>query len=211
MPGMRVLDAYVYIGCYHLPPLKVHRQLTPAGIEGGRLVANPEKVDLPYGMPRILEVADQWECPRYLTRRGSRHIRKCPAPLIPATTRHHGCVCKGRRFSPCHHLRPSYARSLVVDCNGRLTQGLRKRKDLNSHSGRVTGVHPRVPTRLLLIPTPTRDASGKILSREMSGAVVLGSRRAVPTGRLAIRGVVRCVDVRHLSPRTCWRPSTGGT
>jgi hypothetical protein len=208
---MRVLDAHLNIGCHHLSPLKVHHQLTLAGIEGARLLANFENVDLPCGIPRVSEVADWWGCPRYLTRRGSLHIQKCPAPLIPATTLHHGCVRQGHRFSPCDDLSPRYARSLVVDCNGRLTQGLRKRKDPNSHPGRVTGVHPRVSTRLLLIPTPTRDASGKISSREMSGVVVLGSRRAVPTGRLAIWGVVRCVDYRHVSPRTCWRPSTGGT
>jgi hypothetical protein len=211
MPDMRVLDAQVHIGCHHLRLLKVHHQLTLAGIEGARLLANPKNVDLPYGTTRALEVADWCGCPRYLIRRGSLYIQKCPAPPIPATTLHHERVRRGRRFSSCDDHSPKYARSLVVNCNGRLTQGLRKRKDLNSHSGRVTGVHPRVSTRLLLIPTPTRHASGKLFSLEMSGVVVLGSRRAVPTGRLAIRGVVRCVDFWHVSPRTCWRPSTGGS
>ena len=66
MPGMRVLDAHVYIGCHHLPPLKVHYQLTLAGIEGATLLADPENVDLPCGCSCTLEVTDRWRHPRYL-------------------------------------------------------------------------------------------------------------------------------------------------
>jgi hypothetical protein len=34
MPGMRVLDAHVHISGYHLLAMKVHHQLSLAGIEG---------------------------------------------------------------------------------------------------------------------------------------------------------------------------------
>jgi hypothetical protein len=78
----------------------------------------------------------------------------------------------------------------MADVNEWLTQGLRKRRCLNPSPGRVTGVHRRVLTRLLWIPTPVRNASRKEASREMSGVSGLGSRRVVPTGRLAIWGTV---------------------
>jgi hypothetical protein len=213
MPGMRVLDAHVHIGCHHLPPLKVHHQLTLAGIEGATLLADPENLDLLCGYPCASEVADRWRHPRYLTRRGNLHRQKCPHPWlppIPATLLHHGCVSRSHRFSPFDDLSPKCDLSLLADGNERLTQGLCKRICLNSHPGRVIGVQPRVLTRLLSIPTLTRNASWKVSSREMSGVAVLGSRRVVPTGRLAIRGAVRRVCSRQVSSRTCWRPSTGG-
>jgi hypothetical protein len=87
----------------------------------------------------------------------------------------------------------------VADGNEWLTQGLRKRRCLNSYPGRVTGVHPRVFARLLSIPTPMRYASRKVSSREASGVSGLGSRRVVPTGRLAIRGVVRWACLAQVS------------
>jgi hypothetical protein len=194
MPGMRVLDAHVHIGCHHLPPLKVYHQLTLAGIEGATLLADPEKLDLPCGSPCASEVADRWRLPRYLSRRGDFHRQKYSHPWfppIPATPLQHRCGSKSRRTSACDDLSPQYDLSLVADGNERLTQGLRKRRCLNSYPGRVTGVHPRVFARLLSIPTPMRHASRKVSSREMSGVSGLGSRRVVPTGRLAIRGVVR--------------------
>ena len=213
MPGMRVLDARVRIGCHHLPPLKVYHQLTLAGIEGATLLADPETIDLPYGYPCALEVADRRRHPRYLTRRGNFYSQKYPHPWlppIPALPLQHGCVSRSRRFSACDDLSPQYDFSLVADGNEHLTQGLRKRRCLNSYPGRVTGVHRRVLARLLSIPTPMRNASRKVSSREMSGVSGLGSRRVVPTGRLAIRGAVRHVCLTQVSPWTCWRPSTGG-
>jgi hypothetical protein len=193
MPGMRVIDAYVHIGCHHLPPLKVYHQLTLAGIEGATLLADPENLGLPCGYSCASEVADRWRHPRYLTRRGNLHCQKCPypwLPAIPATPFQHGCVSRSR-FSPCANLRPSCELSLLADGNECLTQGLRKRICLSLHPELVTGVHPCVPTRLLSIPTLTRHASRRLSSRESSGVVVLGSRRVTPTGRLAIRGAVR--------------------
>jgi hypothetical protein len=214
MPGMRVLDAHLYIGCHHLAALKVHHQLNLAGIEGARLLADPENTDLPCGYPRASEVADCWGCPRYLTRRGSLHVQQCHyswIPPIPAPPLPLRCVSNGHRFSPCDDLSPRYDRSLLADDNERRTPRLRKRTCLNSHPGRVTRVHPCVSMRLHLIPTPTRYASRKPSSREMSGVVVLGSRRVVPTGRLAIQGVVRRVYTGRVSPWIWWSPSTGGT
>jgi hypothetical protein len=213
MPGMRVLDAHVHIGCHHLPPLKVYHQLTLAGIEGATLLADPENLDLPRGPSCASEVADRWRHPRYLTRRGNFHSQKYPHPWllpIPATPLQHGCVSKSRRFSACDDPSPQYELSLLVDGNERLTQGLRKRRCLNLHPGRATGVHPRVLARLLSIPTPMRHASWKMSSGQTSGVAVLDSRRVVPTGRLATRGAVRRVCPRQVSPRTRWRPSAGG-
>ena len=208
MPGMRVLDAHVHIGCHHLPALKVHYQLTLAGIEGATLLADPENLDLPCSYPGALEVADRWRHPRYLTRRGNLRNQKCPhpwLPQIPAIPLSHGCVSRSHRFSSCDDLSPKDDLLLVADGNECLTQGLRKRRCLNSHTGRVIGVHPRVLARLPSIPTPTRNAF-----REMSGVSVLGSRRVMPTGRLVIREIVRRVWSRQVSPRTCWRPSVRG-
>ena len=203
MPGMRVLDAHVHIGCHHLPPLKVYHQLTLAGIEGATLLADPENLDLPRGPSCASEVADRWRHPRYLTRRGHFHSQKYPHPWllpIPATPPQHGCVSKRCRFSACDDPSPQYELSLSVDGNERLSQGLRKRRCLNSYPGRVAGVHRRVLTRLLSIPTCMRNASRKESSREMSGVSGLGSRRVVPTGRLAIRGAIRHACSTHVSP-----------
>jgi hypothetical protein len=213
MPGTRVLDAHVHIDYHHLPPLKVYHRLTLAGIEGSTLLADPENLYLPCGYPCALEIADRWRYSRYLTGRGSLHRQTCPHPWlppIPATPLHEGGVSRSRRFSACDDLSPKYALSLLANGNERLPQGLRKRICLNSYPGRATGVHPRVLTRLLSIPTPTRNASRTAASREMSGVSILGSRREVPTGRLAIRGAIRRVCFRQVSPRTCWRPSAGG-
>jgi len=208
-----VFDAHVHIGCYHLPPLKVYHQLTLAGIEGATLLADPETLGLPCGYSCASEVADRWRHPRYLTKRGNCHSQKYPYPWllpIPAIPLQHGCVSKSRRFSACDDLSPQYDLSLLANGNERLTQGVRKRRCLNSYPGRVTGVHRRVLTRLLWIPTPMRNASRKEASREMSGVSGLGSRRVVPTGRLAIRGAIRHACSMHVSPRTCWSPPLEG-
>jgi predicted RNA-binding protein YlqC (UPF0109 family) len=213
MPGMRVLDAHVHIGCHHLPPLKVYHQLTLAGIEGATLLADPETLGLLCGSPCALEVADRWRHPRYLTRRGNCHSRKYPYPWllpIPAIPLLHGCVSKSRRSLACDDLSPQYDLSLLADGNERLTQGIRKRRCLDSYPRRVTGVHRRVLTRLLWIPTAMRNASRQEAGREMSGVSGLGSRRVVPTGRLAIRGAMRHACSMHVSPRTCWSPPLGG-
>jgi hypothetical protein len=214
MPGIRVLDAHVHIGCHHLVALKVHHQLTLAGIAGATFLADPENLDLLCSYACTSEVADPWRHPRYLTRRGNLHSQKCPLPWlppIPATPLHRGCLSRSHPFSPCDDLSPKHEPWLSADGNEPLTQGFRKRICLNSHTGRVTGVHPRVVTRLLSIPTPTRNASRKMSSWEMSGVSVRGSRRVVPTGRLAIRGGVERLCLRRASPRTCWKPSVGGT
>jgi hypothetical protein len=107
MPGMRVLDAHVHIGCHHLPALKVHYQLTLAGIEGATLLADPENLDLPCSFPGASGVADCWRHPRYLTRRGNLRNQKCPhpwLPQIPAIPLPHGCVSRSHRFSSCDDL-----------------------------------------------------------------------------------------------------------
>jgi len=211
MPGMRVLDAHVHIGCHHLPPMKVHHQLTLAGIEGATLLADPENFGLPCVIPCASEVADRWRLPRYLSRRGNFHSQKSSHPSfpsIPATPlQHNRCDGKSRRFSACDDLSPQHDFSLVADGNEHLTQGLRKRRCLNSYPGRVTGVHRRVLARLLSIPTPMRNASRKVSTREMSGVSGLGSRRVMPTGRLAIRGGVRHACLTHVLPRICWGSS----
>jgi hypothetical protein len=171
MPGMRVLDAHVHIGCRHLLALKVHHQLTLVGIEGATLVADPENLDLPCSYPGASEVADCWRHPRYLTRRGNFHHQKCPYPWlapIPATPIYQGCVSRSHQFSPCDALSPKDDISLSADGNECLTQGLRKRICLSSHTGRVTGAHPRVLTRLLSLPTPSHKTSRNASKREMS-------------------------------------------
>jgi hypothetical protein len=188
-----VLDAHVYIGGHHLPVPKVCGLLTLAGIEGATLLADPENVYLPCVFSHALEVADRWRLPRYLSRRGNFHHQKSSHPwfpLIPATPLQHPCPSLSCRFSACDDLSPQYDFSLVADGNEHLSQGLRKRRCLNSYPGGVTGVHRRVLARLLSIPTPMRNASRKVSNRERSGVSGLGSRRVVPTGRLAIRGVV---------------------
>jgi hypothetical protein len=203
---MRVFDAHVHIGCQHLPPVKVYHQLTLTGIAGATLLADPENIDLPCGYPCASEVADRWRHLRHLTTRGNLRSQKRSHPwllAIPATPFHDGCVSRSRRFSPYDDLRPRYELSLLADGNECLTQGLRKRICLSLHPEVVTGVHPCVPTRLLSIPTLTRHASRMVSNRESSGVLGLGSRRVVPTGRLAIRGVVRRVCSRQVLPRTC--------
>jgi hypothetical protein len=142
MPGMRVLDAHVHIGCHHLPPLKVYHQLTLAGIEGATLLADPETLGLLCGSPCASEVADRWRHPRYLTRRGNCHSRKYPYPWllpIPAIPLLHGCVSKSRRSLACDDLSPQYDLSLLADGNERLTQGLRKRRCLTRISEESLG------------------------------------------------------------------------
>jgi hypothetical protein len=136
MPGMRVLDAHVHIGCHHLPPMKVHHQLTLAGIEGATLLADPENLGLPCDYPCASEVADRWRLPRYLSRRGNYHSQKSAHPSLPsilAPPLQHRSDRKSRRFSACDDLSPQHDFSLVTDGNERLTQGLRKRKCLHSH------------------------------------------------------------------------------
>jgi len=213
MPGMRVLDAHVHIGCHHLPSLKVHHQLTLAGIEGATLLADPENLGLPCVCSHASEVADRWRLPRYLSRRGNFHSQKSSHPsfpLIPATPLHHRCDSKSRRFSACDDLSPQHQFPLVADGNERLTQGLRKRKCLHSHREELLGFtyassRACFRSRRLCVMHPV-----KISTREMSGVSGLGSRRVVPTGRLAIRGGVRPVCLTQVSPRICWRSSTGG-
>jgi hypothetical protein len=63
---------------------------------------------------------------------------------------------------------------LLADGNECLTQGLRKRIDLSSHTGRVTGAQPRVLTRLLPLQTFPHKASRSMSRREMLGGY--GSR-----------------------------------
>ena len=199
IPGMRVLDAHVHIGCRHLLPLKVHHQLTLAGIEGATLVADPENLDLPCSYPGASEVADRWRHPRYLPRRGNFHRQKCPHPWlapIPATPVNQGCLRRSHQLSPCDDLNPKDDALLLAEGNKCLTQSLRKRICLNSHTGRVTGAHPRVLARLLSLPTSPHKAAQKVPRRKMSGVAVLGSRRVVSTGRLAIWGAVRCMCCR---------------
>lgn len=194
MPGMRVLDAHVCIGCRHLPALKVYHQLTLTGIEGAMLVAGPETLDLPYSYPGTAEVADCWRHPRYLTRRGNFHSQKCSHPWlapIPATPTHLGCVSRSHQLPPCDDLDPNDAVLMLADGNQCLTQCLRKRIDLSSHTGKVTGAQPRVLTRLLPLRTFPSKASRSMSRREMLGVTVLGSRRVVSTGRLAIWGAVQ--------------------
>ena len=125
MPGIRVLDAHVHIGCHHLPSLKVHHQLTLAGIEGAMLVAGPETLDLPYSYPGAAEVADCWRHPRYLTRRGNFHSQKCSHPWlapIPATPTHLGCVSRSHQLRPCDDLDLIDDVLMLADGNECLTQ-----------------------------------------------------------------------------------------
>jgi hypothetical protein len=126
MPGTRVLDARVHIGCHHLLASKVNQQLTLAGIEGETLLADPETRHLPCDYACASEVADRWRHPRYLTRRGNLHCQKCPIlwlPPIPATPLQYGGVRWSLRCSPCDDLSPQDRVSLSADDNGRLTPG----------------------------------------------------------------------------------------
>jgi hypothetical protein len=116
MPGMRVLDAHVHIGCHHLPSMKVHYQLTLAGIEGATLLADPENLGLPCVFPCTSEVAD-----RLL---GTVKERKLSQPEVfhpwfpdPCTLQHK-CRSRSRRFSACDDLSHSMISSLVADGNG---------------------------------------------------------------------------------------------
>jgi hypothetical protein len=195
MPGMRVLDAHVYIGCRHLLTLKVHDQLTLAGIEGATLVADPENLDLPCSYPGAEEVADRRRHPRYLTRRGNFRSQKCSHPWlapIPAAPMPQGCVSRSHYLSPCDDLDSLNDLPMVAEGNECLTHGLRKRIKLSSHTGRVHWGSPRVFTRLLPLQMFPLKALRSMSRREMSGVMILGSRRVELTGRLAIWGVVRC-------------------
>jgi hypothetical protein len=193
MPGMRVLDAHVYIGCRHLPALKVHHQLTLAGIEGAMLITGPETLDLPYSYPGAAEVADCWRHPRYLTRRGNFHSQKCSHPWlapIPATPTHLGCVSRSHQLRPYDNLDLIDDILMLADGNESLTQCPRERIVLSSHTGGVTGARPRILRRLLPLRTfLTRHL--KICQGEMLRLRVLGGRRMVSTGRLAIWGAVQ--------------------
>jgi hypothetical protein len=214
MSGRRVIDAHVHVGCHHLPPLKVHHQLTLAGIEGATFLAGPENPDLPCGSPSMSEVKDRWRHPRYLTRRGNLHIQKCPhpwPPTIPATLLHDGGVRRNRRPSPCDDFCPKDDVSLVANGNERFTQGPRKRIRHRSPPGSSIGAQPLLSTRLPSIPTSMSDASCMGSARKTKGVSILVSRRVVLTGHLAIRGAVRQVCFRQVLPRTCWMPSHGGT
>jgi len=145
MPDMRVLDAHVYSSCRHLLTLKVHHQLTLAGIERATLVADPRNLDLPYSYPGAAEVAYYWRHPRYLTRRGNFRNQKCSHPWlapIPAAPMPQGCVSQCYYLSPCDDLDSTNDVLLLADGNECLTHGLRKRIRLGLHTGRVTGAHP---------------------------------------------------------------------
>ena len=180
MPGMRVLDAHVHIGCHHLPSLKVHHQLTLAGIEGATLLADPENLGLPCVCSRASEVADRWRLPRYLSRRGNFHSQKYfhPCfPSIPATSLQHKCGNKSRRFSACDDLSPQYAFSLVADGNEHLTQGLRKRRCLHScreESLGFTYASSRAcfRSRRLCVMHPVRNQIGRCREFRVSVVVV---------------------------------------
>jgi len=155
MPGTRVFDAHVYIGCHHLLALKVHHQLTLAGIEGATLVADPDYLDLPCSYPAAAEVAARRRQPRYLPRRGNFRSQKYPHPWlapIPATPSHQGCVNTSHQLSPCNALKSNDDLLLLADGNECLTQGLRKRIALSLPIGRVTGAHPPRLHALASIP-----------------------------------------------------------
>ena len=180
MPGMRVLDAHVHIGCHHLPSLKVHHQLTLAGIEGATLLADPENLGLPCVCSRASEVADRWRLPRYLSRRGNFYSQKYSHPWfpsIPATPLQHKCGRKSRRFSACDDLSPQYDFSLVADGNERLTQGLRKRKRLHSHREESLGFtyassRACFRSRRLCVMHPVRYRVGRCREFRVSVVVV---------------------------------------
>src|SRR5262245_40729193 len=121
MPGMRVLDAYVYSSCRPLLPLKVDHQLTLAGIEGATLVADPEILDFLCGYAGAAEVADRWKHPRYLTRRGKFHTQKYPypwLPSIPVIAPQYGCVTRSRRTFPRDDPSPPHAPVRRADGHG---------------------------------------------------------------------------------------------
>jgi hypothetical protein len=143
MPGMRVLDAQVHIGCHHLPPMKVHHQLTLAGIEGATLEADPENLSLPWVDPCMLEVGDRWRLPRYLSRRENFHSQKYTHPvfpLIPAVLLQHRRDRKSCCVSACDDFSPPHDFLLEADRHVPLTQGLRKRKCLYSHREESLGL-----------------------------------------------------------------------
>jgi hypothetical protein len=210
MPGMRVLDAHVHIGCHHLPPMKVHYQLTLAGIEGATFLADPEKSGLRGAQFYTVEVTDRWRRPRYLSRRGNFHSQRPSHPSsssVPATPPQYRCIRQNRRFPACDDLSPQPDFSLMADGNEQLTQGLRKRKCLYSHREESLGfayVSSRAcfRSRRLCVTHPGSYRRGR--GRDF------GSRRVVPAGRLAIRGGVRHVYLTQRSPRICWRSSPGG-
>jgi hypothetical protein len=213
MSGMRVIDAH-HIGSRHFQPLKVYHRVTLAGIEGATFPAGPEDRGLPCGSTGMPEVNDGWRHPWYSTRRGILHHPEYPYPwlsTIPATPLPHGGVCRNRWFSPCDDVRPKHDSSSVADGNERFTLGIRKRIRHSSHPGRSTGVRPLFSTRLLSIPTSTGGGLPRRYHPKAEGVSILVSRRVVPTGRLASRGIVRPVCSGQVLPRTCWRPSSGGT
>jgi hypothetical protein len=189
MPGMRVLDAHVDIGGHYLVALKVRHQLTLAGIEGVTLGADPENLDLPCSYPGAAEVADRWRHPRYLTRRGNFHKQKSPHPWlapIPTTPMHQGCVGRSYQLSPCDDLDPNDDALLLADGYECSIQGLRKRINFSSHTARDTGARACVLTRLLSLQILPYKTFRRMSRWEMSGGAVVGSRRVVSTGRLAM-------------------------
>jgi hypothetical protein len=180
MPGMRVIDAHLYIGGRRFQPLKVYYQLTLAGIEGATFLTGPEDRHLPCGSTGISEVHDGWRHPRYLTRRGILHHQEYPypwLPTIPATPLHHGGVRRNRWFSPCNGVQPKYDSSLVADGNERFTLGIRKRIRHSSHPGRSIGVRPLFSTRLLSIPTSMGGDLPHRFHPKAEGVSILVSRR----------------------------------
>jgi hypothetical protein len=197
MPGIRVIDAHGYIGCHCLLPLKVHHQLTLAGIEGVTFRTSTEKSDLPCAGTNRLEVDDYRRRPRYLTRKGNLRIQKCPCswlPTIPATVLHDGGVGKNpdshpammvaqRTMSRWWHIATSVSLRAFASAHAttRIPEGRK-------------GFIPRFSTRLLSIPTSMDDGSCTGSGWKTTGVSILGSRRVVPTGRLAIRGAVRRVS-----------------
>jgi hypothetical protein len=180
MPGMRVLDAHVYIGCHHPPVLEVHDQLTLAGIEGATFLADPGNLDLPCVVSHAAEVADRWRLPRCLSRRGNFHSQKSSHPwfpTIPATPLQHECRSRSRRFSACDDLSPQYDFSLVADGNEHLSQGLRKRKYLHSHREESLGFtyassRACFRSRRLCVMHPVRYRIGRCREFRVSVVVV---------------------------------------
>jgi hypothetical protein len=180
MPGMRVLDAHVHIGCHHLLLMKVHHQLTLAGIEGATLLADPESLGLPCVDACTSEVADRWRLPRYLSRRGNFHSQKFSHPsfpTIPALSLPHRSDLKSCRFSACDDFSPQHDFSLMADGNERLTQGLRKRKRLYSHREESLGLtyassRACFRSRRLCVMHPDRYRLGRCREFRVSVVVV---------------------------------------
>jgi hypothetical protein len=179
MPGMRVRDAHVHIGCHHLPPMKVHYQLTLAGIEGATFVADPGDLHLPRAHPCASEVADRWKLPRDLSRRGNAHRQKFSHPWfpsIPATSLQYNRSNQSHRSSACDDLSPQDDLSLVADGNECLTQGLRKRRCLcwyREESLGFTDASSRacLRSRRLCVTHPVRYRIGRC--REFQVSVVV--------------------------------------